>query len=210
MNTKLMLLLSQGETAWINLEKARHAEETARAAVEAAKAALENARNYTSSVGNETQDILLQAETAGLQKKAFRTLIEDRVTALVNSGLFSFEEDTASAPVVVAPRTRKNSSKKAEGENAAVISASEEETVSEATVVAEETAPVIPSAPVPPAASELHPVHHVTEETESLTPDTAVESKSEDVVPFADGTVAEEVSPPFPPAPAKPSFLRKP
>ena len=107
MNPALLSLLAEAEVAQIKLEKSRHSEEAAKTAVEAAKAALEGSRAETASALSARDDVISKAETAGLQRKQFRTLVEDRVTALHNSGLFNMSEVVLSTPVVVKPRVVK-------------------------------------------------------------------------------------------------------
>ena len=102
----LMQLLPEGETAYIALERARLFEERAKMAVEQAKADYDTARGLSASANAGVQEVFSKAEQNGLPRRTFKSLVEDRVTALLNSDLFRLDEVSEVVTAVTVPKVR--------------------------------------------------------------------------------------------------------
>lgn len=230
MTTQLMTILAEGEKAYIHLERTRLAEENAKSGVEAARAALEEARAHTAAAKQSISDVVTRAEETGVSRKAMLTLIEERVAALLNSGLFNLDDATATeapkaAPVKRMPRAgRKDETvtETATETNEAVIAEAVKQPEAEAVqtapkVTAEveedaiEETPATPVAPAPAAAAAAAipvAVDTTLEETKEVAPQVAetveaiTETTPHEVIAPAEPVVAVE-----PPKPARPSFL---
>lgn len=106
----IMTFLAEAESASLYRERAKLSVEQARQKIDEARAALESARGIESVAKAGEDDVYLRAEAAGFSKKALKQATEDRVNALLGSGLMvltALGDEGGAAPVPVeAPRAR--------------------------------------------------------------------------------------------------------
>lgn len=93
-NQNVLSILAESEAAAIHRERARlgvenakQGVETARAALETARAAVEAAKGRENEAKSAEEEILARADVAGIARKALKQATEDRMVALLGSGL---------------------------------------------------------------------------------------------------------------------------
>ncbi len=98
MTHNLHALLARGEDAQYELERGRAREESAKAILEAARDGLDQAKARTQALVQALAEVHAEAEAAGYPRAKFRGLVEDRVAALIASGLVDPESDAPPPP----------------------------------------------------------------------------------------------------------------
>ena len=107
MSNNVFALAARAEQAALHMERARLTIEARRAEVELAKAAVEAARVLETEARAALDAVMADAETAGLNRRAFKQAADDRLQSLIGSGLLQVTPfgDDADSPVDPAPLT---------------------------------------------------------------------------------------------------------